>query len=115
MSAQHTPGPWTLTHVGGSNFAVQTFEVRGMFGDKPNVYPIFNRNSSSIDGGVIHTSPENACLIAAAPDLLEALEAFVARLGNVSGTGNSGLCETVRNAKAAIAKATTPLLMGEGE
>ena len=32
----HTPGPWTLTHIAGSNFAVQRFEVRGMLGGTPN-------------------------------------------------------------------------------
>jgi len=74
MSASYTKGPWTLTHISGSNFAVQTFEIRGSFGGEPNVYPIFNKNTSAIDGGLIHASPENARLIAAAPDLLEALQ-----------------------------------------
>lgn len=67
-----TKGPWTLTHISGSNFAVQEFGIRGMFGTKPNVYPIFNRNSAAIDGASVHCSPANAHLMSAAPDLYEA-------------------------------------------
>lgn len=70
----HTPGPWTLTHVEGNNFAIQRFEIRGMLGNSLNVYPIFNRNLGSIDCASVYTSPEDAALISAAPDLLEALE-----------------------------------------
>jgi hypothetical protein len=81
-AALHTPGPWTLVHKGGSNFAVQRFEIRGMFVGRPNTAPIFNKDTSAIDGTTICCSPENARLIAAAPDLLAALklldEAFCA-------------------------------------
>ena len=74
----HTPGPWTLTHVSGSNFAVQEFMVRGMFAGEPNVYPIFNRDASAVNGSSVFVSPENAALIAAAPNLLATLEELVA-------------------------------------
>ncbi len=85
----HTPGPWTLTHIAGSNFAVQRYDVRGMLGDSPNVYPIFNRDLSAIDGTTICVSPENARLIAAAPDLLAALAELEAAL--FDGLCNSGV------------------------
>lgn len=60
-----------MTHVAGQNFAVQQFRIRGMLGDSPNVYPIFNKNRGALDGADIFCSPENARLIAAAPDFYE--------------------------------------------
>lgn len=104
MSGKHTPGPWTLTHVEGSNFAIQRFEIRGMFGDQSNVYPIFNRSLSAIDGGTICVSPQNARLIAAAPELLEALEMLVADFGGYPASERP--CLAFDKARAAIAKAT---------
>jgi hypothetical protein len=69
----HTAGPWTLTHVAGQNFAVQEFEFRGMFGDYANVRPIFNKDRYALDGRTVFCSPEDAKLIAAAPDMLQGL------------------------------------------
>jgi hypothetical protein len=105
---KHTAGPWTLTHKRGSNFAVQTFEIRGMLGGSPNVSPIFNKDTSAIDGGVIHCSPEDARLIAAAPDLLEALEELRSAVIDLDQEeeGSVNLCEAaIRKARLAIAKA----------
>lgn len=107
-SATHTPGPWTLTHRGGSNFAVQTFEIRGMFGESPNIYPIFNKNTSGIDGALVHISPENARLIAAAPELLDALEGllvFAEAAETKMLVGDEGCLWPTEIARAAIAKA----------
>lgn len=73
--SKHTKGPWTLKHVSGSNFANQRFEIRGMFGDRPAAYPIFNMDTSALAGATVCCSPGDAALIAAAPELLEALEA----------------------------------------
>lgn len=50
-----------------------------MFGDSPNVSPIFNKSTNAIDGGLIHVSPENARLIAAAPELLAISERILDR------------------------------------
>lgn len=69
----HTPGPWTLTHIRGNNFAIQEFEIRGVLFGNPGKNPIFNKDTSAIDGAHIFVSPEDARLIAAAPELLEAL------------------------------------------
>ncbi len=73
MSETHTRGPWTLTHVHGRNFAVQCFEIRGA-----NVSPIFNKDTSAINGARIFCSPEDARLIAAAPELLKACQLWAA-------------------------------------
>jgi len=74
----HTRTPWTLTHINGNNFAVQEFEIRGMFGVSPNVSPIFNKDRHAIDGAHIFISPEDAAHIVKCvnvhDELLEALE-----------------------------------------
>ena len=119
--SKHTPGPWTLTHVAGSNFSVQRFEIRGAFGDKPNIYPIFNRALGEIEGARICVSPADARLIAAAPELLEACQASLLQVESYiedaggrrsveEGTILSemiGLCDQLT---AAITRATTPSL-----
>lgn len=64
-----TAGPWSARHVSGSNFAVQQFDIRGMLGDRPHVYPIFNRDISAIDGQTVCVSPADAALIALTPTL----------------------------------------------
>jgi hypothetical protein len=73
---KHTPGPWTLKHVQGSNFAVQEFDIRGVFAGHAGVAPIFNRSRHAIDGATIYTSPEDARLIATAPDFYSAALKF---------------------------------------
>jgi hypothetical protein len=85
---QATPGPWTRTHVRGSNFAVQAFEFCGVFLGDENVYPIFQRDTTAIDGSPVFTSPGNAQLIEAAPDLADEVvrqRAEIARLRDVIG------------------------------
>lgn len=103
----HTPGPWTVTHVAGSNFAVQEFKIRGMFGPTPDTYPIFNKDCFAIDGGSVFCSPQDARLIAAAPDLLEALRAV--RLQTSDWTNEEvrdlGLETTLRMVRDALEKA----------
>ena len=89
MSAQHTPGPWTQ---GTSENGVEcvwldghTESVRDM-GD---------------DGTWIDCNTEaNARLIAAAPDLLEALRSLLDALPSATTH------PAIRSARAAIAKAT---------
>ena len=59
---KHTPGPWELGLVSGAECAVQT-----------TTYP--KRTIAILDDGIVgHRNPENARLIAAAPDMLEALK-----------------------------------------
>lgn len=101
MSNTHNEGPWTLTHISGSNFAVQEFKIRGMFGDTPDVYPIFNKDASAIDGTTIFCSPEDAKLIAAAPELLALLQELI----DIEGP-QPGHITWANKVKAAIAKAT---------
>jgi hypothetical protein len=88
-----TPGPWTLKHISGSNFAVQQFEIRGVFAGNPHVNPIFNKNTSAIDGTTIFVSPEDAYLISAAPEMYEML---IATLNMVEGDGRPPNWDMIR-------------------
>lgn len=87
----HTPGPWTFRR----NFA-RTGEYEIYSGEQP-IAIVLNR----ADG--VHDE-EIAILIAAAPDLLEALQALVR--GLFDGPDQSDAAMLVTNASAAIAKAT---------
>ena len=91
MTEAHTPGPWTARrmHTGG-------FDIMD-----PR-----NRDVVTVYGGGVETESReaNARLIAAAPDLLEALKSLVANLAE-----GDFISETrIDAARAAIAKATTP-------
>ena len=97
LVGKHTPGPWIATNARGSGFQTS-------FGIK--------HKSEFVDGGehaevnVLHTTREayetakaNAALIAAAPELLEALKALVADPYQVPWKSN------IDRAKEAISRA----------
>ena len=102
MNAAHTPGPWKVD----PNF----------WGDIETAKGELQICTVDADGDVGHNfaCPEiaeaeaNARLIAASPDLLEALERLVDR---VTDLGANGFSQEVANGKAAIAKAKG----GQGE
>ncbi len=102
MNAKHTPGPWALDRSG-----VKVLDPR-----EKSEYVLAN-----VHGASIRELEANARLIAAAPDLLEALEALVGEnrpltslcihdgedaFGRVKGTWS---VEAQRKAVAALAKA----------
>jgi hypothetical protein len=89
MNAAHTPGPWACQH-GADDY----FEV-------------VKAGGASLSYSAKITKA-NARLIAASPDLLEALERLVER---VTDLGANGFSQEVANGKAAIAKAKG----GQGE
>lgn len=76
MSAQHTPGPWALASSGANCFTVHA-------DDSASIVAYTMPRFKVSKGHAEPTSPSeedwaNARLIAAAPELLEALEAIVA-------------------------------------
>lgn len=104
---KHTPGPWKV-----AKRQRYTIDV---------VVPAVSKNTIGYTIAQVSTAGEgeaNARLIAAAPDLLAALEAAIVPLirlgdfiGNNDAGGASGLgpfdrCAIIRQARAAIAKAT---------
>lgn len=108
MNTQHTPGPWIVTQVptaAGSAFRI------GTAGAEKSCTWIY---ADGIRKGIDDELPRaqelaaNARLIAAAPDLLNALqELFGADMAHVlMGDGKPDQIEAIANARAAIAKAT---------
>ena len=97
MNAQHTPGPW----IWGDNF-------NGLYGAGPNNEVL---NYASYEGmwlGYHKAQHANARLIAAAPDLLEALKACIPHLERDDHHTDALSRERPHYAaaRAAIAKAT---------
>lgn len=87
MSAAHTPGPWAVSGAGRHAL------VRG---EDLTIVAVRHRLE-----GDVHEA--NACLIAAAPDLLEALEQL---LDDLDALAPAKPCiEAIEQAQAAIAKA----------
>jgi hypothetical protein len=100
--AKHTPGPW--------EYSIDQHETEYWF-DRGHICvgpAIIGTEYSDLDA----TDIANACLIAAAPDLLEALADFISAIGidtDKEGDGFFDPCLTigdVRKARAAIVKAT---------
>ena len=88
MSTKHTPGPW---------FVGETLSTRGacIVGDGDSVVCEF-------DGRHGETVEADARLIAAAPDLLEALHQLI----NEANVFEAAPARLLNNARKAIAKAT---------
>lgn len=97
-SAKHTPGPWFVSHVSDQRCEVGT-------ADNPEMVTVWGgKCAKNIPADQVAA---NALLIAAAPELLEALKALVKV---IAPDGNIGKCEQffkepLLKAAAAIAKA----------
>lgn len=99
MSAQHTPGPWQVRTLENFGFNV----VHYVGGDKFNIARVAKAGNEA-----------DASLIAAAPDLLEALKGAIGALEQDVDTGAdyndadwTGIAnQRLAAARAAIAKAT---------
>ena len=93
MQTQHTPGPWA--YIVPDGHVVRHPQIYSDFG------PI--ANATWLGENKLDQLNSNARLIAAAPDLLEALEEIVSA---ADGDGWNQLDADLRKARAAIAKAT---------
>ena len=92
MRAQHTPGPWE--HTGQGDIVGKEDNGYGLgYVDVCSVYLRTVRGRTNA----------NARLIAAAPDLLAALQSVLA-----NSLDSQGLADAHKQARAAIAKATNP-------
>jgi hypothetical protein len=112
QTAVHTPGPWEAYHVLSAGWSVRMSQPREGF-DRPD--PICSMAWWQFDKpGIIDNdiSGANARLIAAAPELLEALELLwseVAASGN--GTANDfGWKKAREKTLAALEKATSQVV-----
>ena len=94
---KHTPAPWTLEH--GTTQLENIWDSQGQFKIASFIYSA---------NGYDETANANARLIAAAPELLEALELLQMAIrseGLLNATKRFSLCVADANARAAIAKA----------
>lgn len=100
MSAQHTPGPWSFS---------RTCDILAPIGDTGKQGIIAKVRVIYAPSGEAERRA-NARLIAAAPELLEALRPLAALLVPAKPQGNAGAYSIrhsdIRAAAAAIAKAT---------
>ena len=95
MNAKHTPGPW---NIGTSDIPVSSFSVHG--GNR-NHSTIARLASLDFVGMGLDEQYANARLIAAAPELLVALEQML----NLNSLGAYEQSAAISAARAAIAKA----------
>ena len=119
MSAAHTPGPWAWTHISfGSSFMEEDAEgliiypesagsgFAALMGEQiiaaPHVHHWTDDDGNEADDRA--EAEANCRLIAAAPDLLEALQ----HLCDVSGRSRN-ISDARQKAQDAIAKATTAI------
>ena len=89
--SKHTPGPWEVVEL------VDGYDIRS---PESRCRIATASDPEAVWGAVLRE--EDACLIAAAPDLLEALEKLVSLIDAGEGTWT---LEEQQKARAAIAKA----------
>jgi hypothetical protein len=98
MTTQHTPGPWT--------FNLTTGVIRSISEEFPNCrQPVICDLRRWPSGDTTYIDSANAHLIAAAPELLEALQAALEALRGSAGFDE--INNAKKQVKAAIAKATS--------
>lgn len=97
---EHTPGPWVKSH---DNFA---FQIRGVFPKSKNSFVSIYHWKDSDYGCSKDEAEANARLIAAAPELLEALQWYVENDETNGYAGNQYYLNGKSKAQKAIAKAT---------
>ncbi len=98
--SDYTPGPWEFFDA-KDEYLVPTISIRG------NAEFIATMDTCAVDGGPFHLPPRaaaNARLIAAAPELLEALKSFL-RAPSIGsdGPGSSTIVIQEYNRRAALA------------
>lgn len=78
----HTPAPWEVCSA-GDNIRTGKYEIKEYFVRRPDDDVAIAADIIDPELGI--PSKANACLIAAAPDLLAALESMVAEYGEFYG------------------------------
>ncbi len=103
MSA-HTPGPWTINTAGGAK-AGEPFQITEIYVYAPNTQDDTAICADVIDPVTQEPSFANALLIAAAPDMLQALRRAVLALAFAAET-SPAMRDDYNAVSAAISKAT---------
>ena len=105
QKVKHTPGPWKISRCQLKKTEHSAPDMLIEHGNKTEHSPLLCQVYAA---GGEHPREANAKLIAAAPELLEALEKCADFMGSVAGTENvsNSFREALSEAKAAISKAT---------
>jgi hypothetical protein len=98
---KHTPGPWSRTFGATGKLAVRAKDGHIC----KMIQPVFYNGQTDRHEEEMITMYADAHLIAAAPELLEACIALVARMESVQDPGYYRTCSDVETAKKAISKA----------
>ena len=95
-----TPGPWFQSHREGNDgmYRTQVYDKNGETIASLAWYPF------TVDNNTYTLRDQNAKLISAAPDLLEALKRFIAFTDNINNSSFES--SMILQAKLAIKKAT---------
>ena len=102
-AAKHTPGPWEPTKLNSAPLGLWAVNAPGYGGRNPLVCGM----EYSKGGPILHAESEaNARLIAAAPELLEALQSVVTHWTSQFERSGHKAPSWCIQARAAIAKAT---------
>lgn len=102
MTQKHTPGPWTFSTTGKIMQGYSQGLAIAQYGEANLIAGIF----SDVRGGD-ETAKANAALIAAAPDLLEALKETKRFMDFMpKGIGRGAAAPLYQQVTAAIARAT---------
>jgi len=101
---QHTPGPWHIVSAADPIEKTIMFSFGGFVGDGDNAPIATTCTSSYSDETRPAVALANARLIAAAPDLLAALEKLIGDVRDIHDI-DTIMYDDVLNARAAIAKA----------
>lgn len=99
MKTKHTPGPWSV-HILGQESERPGIEADGI---SIVIYGVRDEDSQGIHGETYEQEMANARLIAASPELLEALEYYHRFITDTLGYNDDD--PMIGSAKAAIAKA----------
>jgi hypothetical protein len=107
--SKHTEGPWSFAHNGAGDFKTACIDICQSNSKEFRGQVAYLQSAEHIEGITMAECGANARLIAAAPDLLEALEDLTddiaGRFDMDSPSTNPGMVAAVHNARAAIAKA----------
>ena len=112
-TAKHTTGPWVILKGYDGTVEVSAsrpYRINNISAGTPLICDVYQH--SEFDG---FSSQANANLIAAAPELLEALRGMVAlEEENLRSSDDIDVCFELESARAAIAKATGCEDSGQG-
>ena len=101
--SKHTPGPWRILPEECDKPYIR---VRGtVLGARYKVANVITPSYEGVHEREAEETRANARLIAAAPELLEALKLMVERFADSAGYFGDFKSDAVKNAEAAIAKA----------